>query len=68
MVRPIVFRGAKEIGLAVGVGEKEIPTYVEKHGMPAWQRKENGIWYALPSDLEDWIQKQRDKYLRRDNK
>jgi len=65
VTRPIVYRGAKEICDAIGVSSKQILRYVQQEGLPAWRRREEGVWYAIPSDVEDWIQKQRDKYLER---
>ena len=64
MVRPIVYRRAKEIAIAVGIGEAEVGRYVEEEGLPAWQRKPKGNWFALPEDLEEWVRDQRDKYLK----
>ena len=62
--RPLIYRTQQEIGLAVGIGAQEVKRFVEEEGLPAWQRKEGGNWYALPDDLEEWICKQRDKYLK----
>ena len=64
MVTPIVYRGAKEIGSVIGISEKQVGAYVTNHGLPAWRRSESGLWYALPEDLEKWIKRQRDQYLK----
>lgn len=58
----IVYRGAKAICGAVGVPWKEIATYVREHGLPAFKLN-GGTWIALPDDLAEWIQEQRDKHL-----
>lgn len=62
VIRPIVYRGAKEICGAVGVPWKEIHRYVQDHDLPAFKLN-GGHWVALPEDLCDWIQKQRDIHL-----
>lgn len=61
---PIVYRGAKEICGAVGVPWKEIGHYVRHHKLPAFKINGSGTWVALPDDLAEWVQKQRDIYLK----
>ena len=62
-MKPIVYRGAKEICGAVGVPWKEISHYVKDRGLPAFKINGSGTWVAIPEDLYEWIKKQRDKYL-----
>ena len=63
--RLIVYRGAKEICGAVGVPWKEIASYVKNHDLPAFKINGSGHWVALPNDLADWVQLQRDRYLQK---
>ena len=59
----LVFRGAKEICGAVGVNWKEMTYYVSKKGLPAFKIDGKGSWIARPTDLEAWIEKQRNENL-----
>lgn len=61
----IVYRGAKEICSVVGEDFRAINKLVENEGLPAWRRRADGVWRALPDDLEKWITNQRNKYLTR---
>lgn len=64
MVRgPLVYRGAKEICGAVGIPYKEIASYVRSNDLPAFKIKGSGCWIALPDDLLEWVEKQRDEHL-----
>ena len=63
-MKPIVYRGAKEICGAVGVPWKEISHYVRDRGLPAFKINGSGTWIAIPEDLDQWIKQQRDLYLR----
>lgn len=64
VIRPIVYRGAKEICGAVGVPWKEIGHYVRDKGLPAFKINGSGTWIALPEDLQEWVREQRNKYLK----
>ena len=59
----IVFRGAKEICAVIGEDYRAINRLVSDEGLPAWRRRSEGIWRALPDDLEKWVTRQRDKYI-----
>jgi hypothetical protein len=59
----LVYRGAKEICGAIGVSWKDISFFVLEHGLPAF--KIGGGWVALPSDLQQWVEAQRDKSLKK---
>ncbi len=63
MNKPIVYRGAKEICNVVGEDFRAIHKLVADEALPAWRRRADGVWRALPEDLETWITKQRNKYL-----
>ena len=64
-MKPLVYRGAKEICGAVGVSWKDISHYVREKGLPAFKVNGSGSWVALPEDLDEWIRTQRDIYLKR---
>ena len=59
----LLYRGAKEIAIAARLGSQDIAKFVAEEGLPAWQRKGGGVWFALPEDLIDWVKAQRDKYI-----
>lgn len=67
--KQFVYCGSRAICSAVGVNYKEIVYYVDKLDLPAFKIKtDNGRrtqWLATPDDLELWINKQRDKYLKK---
>jgi len=67
-IRPLVFRGSREICAAVGINYKEITYYVRELNLPAFKICTNGSrktqWIATPDDLEKWINKQRDNHLK----
>ena len=63
-MKPIVYRGAKEICGAVGVPWKEISHYVRERGLPAFKINGSGTWVAMPEDLHEWIKEQRDQSLK----
>jgi hypothetical protein len=60
----LVFKGAKEICAAVGINWKEMAYYVSKKNLPAFKIDGKGAWIARPSDLETWVEKQRDENLK----
>lgn len=62
-MNPICLRGAKEICKAVGENPKEMAYLVREVGLPAWKRSGRGVWKALPEDLLEWAQYQRDQSL-----
>jgi hypothetical protein len=64
MVGPIVYRGAKEISAAAGLNWKSFRHYVDTLGLPAFRVDGTGPWLAMPSDLAQWIEDQRDEYRR----
>ncbi|MDY0306363.1 MAG: DNA-binding protein [Desulfovibrio aminophilus] len=55
--------GSKAIGAVIGESPREVGRLVAEQGLPAWKREGRGAWRALPSDLELWLQGQRDRYL-----
>lgn len=63
--KPLVYRGAKEICAVVGLDYKQITTYVNDHGLPAFKIKGQKTWIACYEDLEKWVRGQRDTYLRK---
>jgi hypothetical protein len=64
MVVPIVYRGSKEISAVVGLSWKNFRHYVDDMGLPAFRVGGTGSWLAIPSDLVQWIEDQRDEYRR----
>lgn len=60
--KPLCYRGAKEICIAIGEDHKKLCTLVEKEGLPAFRRNGKGTWRALETDLVQWLEIQRDKY------
>ena len=58
----IVYRGAKEISLAVGINWKEFNLYVKKYGLPAFKIDNRGTWLATPEKLKSWVIKQQEQY------
>ena len=61
---PLVYRGKKQIGMAVGISYAHVDWYVENRGLPAFKHND-GHWVALPDDLLQWVREQRDKHLKR---
>ena len=59
----LVYRGAREICGAVGISWKDISYYVAKESLPAF--KIGGGWVALPSDLLEWVENQRNAALKK---
>ena len=57
-------KGAEEICAFVKEDHKFINDLVQKEGLPAWKREENGVWRALNIDLQNWMLFQRNKYLK----
>ena len=62
----LVYRGAKEIGGAVGISWKEIGFYVRELGLPAFKICNRGSWLALEDDLARWLRNQRDIAIQRE--
>lgn len=62
-LKPVLYRGAEEICQVIKVDRKKIPNLVKNEGLPAWQKKNGGVYYALHEDLLKWARTQRDKYL-----
>ena len=60
---PLAYRGAREICAAVGISWKDIAHYVHERGLPAF--KIGGAWVALPDDLREWLQAQRNESVKR---
>ena len=59
----LIYKGAKEIGRAIGAGRNEVPRLVDQEGLPAWKESDAGPWKALPEDLRAWLVQRRKKYL-----
>lgn len=62
-MKPLVYRGRKEICAAVGISWQNIGFYIEKKALPVFKIDNKGPWLALPEDLEEWIEVQRCKEL-----
>lgn len=62
-IKPLVYRGTKEICAVVGLNYKQFTTYIKQHGLPAFRIAGKTQWLATHTDLERWINEQRDKYL-----
>lgn len=60
---PLVYRGALEIGRAVGINAREIAFYVREKGLPAFKIERSKEWVAKPEDLVAWIDRQRETQL-----
>ena len=58
------FKNAEEIGEYIGESPKSIGQLVAEEGLPAWKRKGCGAWRALDIDLDDWLVRQSEKYLK----
>jgi hypothetical protein len=65
MVKPLVYRGSREICSAVGINYKEITHYVRDYGLPAFKINGKTQWLATHDDLDKWIRSQRDTYLKK---
>ena len=63
LIERLVCRGSLEISLAVGVPVREVPRYVEEFGLPAFKFPGTKRWIALPGDLKEWVQEQRDELM-----
>jgi len=63
MIKPLVYRGAREIAEAVGIPWKEVNHYVSKKGLPAFKIGGNGNWVAFPADLRKWLLEERKREL-----
>ena len=64
-MKPLVYRGRKEIGAAVGISYQKIAYYIEKRGLPAFKIDGCKEWIALPDDLQAWIQAERPEEMKR---
>ncbi len=62
-MKPIVYRGSKEICGAVGLHRQQIGEYEERYDFPAFKIDGLKSWFALPEDLEQWMRSMRDKHL-----
>ena len=63
-LRPIVYRGNKEIAAAVGIPFQEIGKHVRENGMPCFKINGTGSWLAHPEDLKVWLIKKRDEQMK----
>ncbi len=61
-MKPLVYRGAKEICGAVGLNWKNMGHYVEELKLPAFKVEGGSQWLATHEDLERWLLDQRAKY------
>lgn len=62
VIPPIVYRGAKEIGAAVGVPWKDVASLVSRKGLPAFKIDGYRHWLVMHVDLVEWIAHQRDEF------
>lgn len=60
-IRPIVYKGAREICGAVGVPWKDIGYFIKHKGMPAFRIDNKGLYIALPDDMRKWAEQMRDE-------
>jgi len=62
--KPLVYRGAKEIGSAAGIDHKRIGHYVKNLGLPAFKIEEDSkTWLATHADLMNWIEQRKRYYF-----
>lgn len=62
-VKPLVYRGAKEICAAVGLNWKEMGRYVKELKLPAFKVAGSSQWLATHEDLERWLLEQREEFF-----
>ncbi|BCS87345.1 hypothetical protein [Pseudodesulfovibrio sediminis] len=58
-----IIKGRDRIAKAVGKAFKDVPTLVEREGLPAYQERDGGPWFARPDDLDIWSIWKADQYL-----
>lgn len=62
--KPLVYRGAKEIGEAAGIDHKRICYYVTNLGLPAFKIEPGSkTWLATEEDLTRWIEQRKKMYF-----
>lgn len=67
--KPLVYRGAKEIGEAAGIDHKRICHYVHNLGLPAFKVEPGSkTWLATHEDLMTWIEDRKRMYFANKNK
>lgn len=60
----MVYRGVKEISLAVGINHQKFRYYVDHLGLPAFKlHRESNVWHASHEDLVAWIEERKQAYF-----
>ena len=62
-MKPLVYRGSKEICGVVGLNWQKIADYVDEYNLPAFKIDGLKTWYATHEDLEGWVADMRKQYL-----
>jgi hypothetical protein len=61
-MKPLVYRGSREICAAAGLNWKKMSYYVQDLKLPAFKIRCGGQWLACHEDLERWIEEQKERY------
>lgn len=61
-MKPLVYRGNKEICAVAGLNYKEMSYYVQELKLPVFKIGRCGQWLATHEDLEGWVDEQKAKY------
>lgn len=56
-MRPFVFAGLEPMAEALGCSRKTLYRWIQDRGFPAF--KMDGVWRALPGEVETWLAEQR---------
>lgn len=62
--RVVCFKSAEEIAEYISESQRSINQLIIEEDLPAWKRGGFGPWRALNIDLDVWLVKQRDKYMK----
>jgi len=68
-IKPVVYRGVKEISDVVGINHKRFRHYVDNLGLPAFKLEdESNVWLAVHEDLVSWIEARKTAFFQRNVK